>query len=58
MGAIHSLRVVRRIPVVVVKYNGVGSSKIDPKATSTCTEQEYENIGPAVRKVSTIGCER
>lgn len=27
-------------PILVIKYNGVGSYEIDPEATSSCAEQE------------------
>ena len=46
MGTIHGLCVVRRIPVMIVEDDGVGSSQIDTKAASACTQKEDEDVGP------------
>ncbi len=42
--AIHCLRVVRRIPVVLVKYHSISSSQIDPKTSGVSTEEENKYL--------------
>lgn len=47
VGAIHRLRVVGRIPVVIIEDDGVCSSQVDTQTTRTGTKQEDEDIRPA-----------
>jgi hypothetical protein len=44
MGAIHSLGVIRRIPVVIIEDHRISSSKINPQAPGTRAQQKYKNI--------------
>ena len=46
VGTVHCLRVVGRVPVMVVEDDGVRGSEVDTQTTSAGTEDENENIGP------------
>jgi len=44
MSPVHCLRVVRWIPIVVIKDDRIGSGEIDTKTTGSGTEYEDEDI--------------
>lgn len=46
MCTIHGLRVIRRVPVVIVENDSVGRGEVYTKTSGTCTEKKHENIGP------------
>ena len=48
MGAIHGLRVVGWVPVVIIEDNSVCGSQVDTQTTRTGTKQEDEDIRPAI----------
>jgi hypothetical protein len=44
VSAIHGLSIIRRVPIVIIEYDSVGSGQVDTKTTSSCTEQEHEDV--------------
>lgn len=56
MSTIHGLRVVGRVPVMVVEDDGVGRRQVDTQPTRTSAQDEDEDVRPSscVNIVSTL----
>ena len=45
VGTVHGLRIIGRIPVMIIEDDSVSSCQIDSQTAGSCTEQEYEDVG-------------
>lgn len=54
MRTIHGLGVDGGVPIGIVKYNGISSGEIDPKASGTSGEEEDEDLRPGLEVMDSV----